>query len=289
LSDNTILFELNFPKLDAQAAFRPLSVPDVSFGLSSLSKNVRRIVTGSIKIPQNVWGLVFNWEGTTVFRVPEEEETFVVPGNSVFFTRSDKLIARVATGTHQSTVITWHSDQLPLMKKWFERSERCFAVQSISVGHESAAEEIKNILNERREVNDLLLTGAMYRTVGTLMASDNALVIADHRKDLPDNVLGLIKRVRENPAGYWPLPEAARATGYSVQHFSRYFKSVVGYGFQSFVERCRTEIAIDQLRTTRDSVDSIAENCGFGAPQAMRNALREYIGLVPSDLRIPRS
>ena len=55
--------------------------------------------------------------------------------------------------------------------------------------------------------------------------------------------------------------------------------------FQSFVERCRTAYAIELLTTTKMSVDSIAAKTGVGAPQALRDAFKEILGIMPSDLR----
>jgi AraC-like DNA-binding protein len=91
--------------------------------------------------------------------------------------------------------------------------------------------------------------------------------------------------VRENPALPWPLKDAADMAGYSPFHFSRVFKGLVGYGFHEYVDRCRTECAVELLVTTDMPVDLVASTCGFGTTQGLRESVKEYLGLVPSELR----
>ena len=73
--------------------------------------------------------------------------------------------------------------------------------------------------------------------------------------------------------------------GYSPFHFSRVFKQIVGYGFHEYVDRCRTAMAVDQLCSTDSPADLIAASCGFGTSHGLRESMKEYLGLVPSELR----
>ena len=73
--------------------------------------------------------------------------------------------------------------------------------------------------------------------------------------------------------------------GYSPFHFSRVFKNLVGYGFHEYVDRSRTECAVEMLCTTDSAVDVVASSCGFGTTQGLRESVKEYLGLVPSELR----
>jgi AraC-like DNA-binding protein len=131
----------------------------------------------------------------------------------------------------------------------------------------------------------LRLTAFVFASVADLHSSNGKDSLTPAFVGLPEEILRLMQEVKAKPADYWPLPEASKRTGYSTTHFSRVFRSTVGYGFQSFVERCRAEVAIHKLLTTQENVDNIAEQCGFGATQAMRAALREYIRFTPSEIR----
>ena len=122
------------------------------------------------------------------------------------------------------------------------------------------------------------------------MTSSDQVQLAAIPSDLPDTIKDLVSRVRQSPSHGWPLRDAADAAGYSPFHFSRVFKNLVGYGFHEYVDRCRTESAVELLCTTDQPVDLVASTCGFGTTQGLRESVKEYLGLVPSELRtIPES
>lgn len=95
----------------------------------------------------------------------------------------------------------------------------------------------------------------------------------------------LIAAIRAEPQRQWNLTIAAELAGYSPFHLSRIFRQISKMGFPEFVDRCRAEIAVDLLINTSQPICSISDQCGFGTPQALRNACREYAGFLPSELR----
>jgi AraC-like DNA-binding protein len=56
-------------------------------------------------------------------------------------------------------------------------------------------------------------------------------------------------------------------------------------GFPEYVDRCRTEVAIRKLLEGAESMSFVAGDSGFGTPQAMRTAFREYTGFLPSEMK----
>ncbi|ARU40357.1 hypothetical protein CCB80_04075 [Armatimonadetes bacterium Uphvl-Ar1] len=96
----------------------------------------------------------------------------------------------------------------------------------------------------------------------------------------------LVHAIKTRPENNWSLSCAAAVAGYSPFHLSRLFKATANMGFPEFVDRCRTEIAIERVISSNDSIALISDQCGFGSPQAIRNALREFTGFLPSELRI---
>ncbi|QYK54018.1 MAG: helix-turn-helix transcriptional regulator [Fimbriimonadaceae bacterium] len=107
--------------------------------------------------------------------------------------------------------------------------------------------------------------------------------------NIPDGVTKpineLLLSIKAEPQRGWSLTEAARLAGYSPFHLSRVFRAATEIGFPEFVDRCRTEIALKQLLESKQTINEIAEHCGFGSSQAMRTACREYTGFLPSELR----
>lgn len=129
------------------------------------------------------------------------------------------------------------------------------------------------------------MIGAIYTSIGLMVARKDELDLAAIDHLFPESMKPLLEMVRKDPSRYWPVPEAANIVGYSGHHFSRVFKQHGGMKFQSYVERCRTSQALDMMLTTKQSVDIIASKTGFGAPQALRDAFKEILGVIPSDLR----
>jgi transcriptional regulator GlxA family with amidase domain len=56
-------------------------------------------------------------------------------------------------------------------------------------------------------------------------------------------------------------------------------------GFHEFVDRTRTEYAVHLLTSTDHAIDVVATEAGFGTTQGLRESVKEYLGLVPSELR----
>ena len=125
------------------------------------------------------------------------------------------------------------------------------------------------------------------------------LVLSEH-KDLESNqsfsllpsidqnligLIDLVKAIKQNPEFDWNLNASADFAGYSPFHLSRTFRASIGVGLPTFVELCRTEVAIDKLLATNDPINIISCECGFGSSQAMRSAIRQYTGLLPTEIR----
>lgn len=95
----------------------------------------------------------------------------------------------------------------------------------------------------------------------------------------------LMDQVNANVATEWNLQAAADMLGYSVFHFSRLFKKVVGVGFPEYVESCRCRKAtLEYLKPKPRSVN-IAAACGFSSVSLMSVSIRRHLGLLPSEIK----
>ena len=95
----------------------------------------------------------------------------------------------------------------------------------------------------------------------------------------------LLSAVRNQPQESWSLRRAADMVGYSTFHFSRTFRAVTKMGFPAYVDRTRTDSAVGRILGTNEHFDSIAQDSGFGTTSSLRSALKEHLGLLPSELR----
>ena len=81
---------------------------------------------------------------------------------------------------------------------------------------------------------------------------------------------------------------AARA-GVSERHLTRLFLREVGLTPGRFVRRARTAAAAQLLTTTDLTVEAIANRCGFGAPETLRQAFQAQYGVSPTHYRATQS
>lgn len=223
-------------------------------------------------------------------RAPPQGRLVVVPPASVVLVSGGASASICAgRGEHLVTAVSWASSASPVLTAWMrDRSPpdcqgRAVACQPLRPHLALAAVR----LEEARAAGgaEPLLLSAIEELATRLLLSEDELQLASLPPGLPDALRDVTGKVREQPTARWPLGLAADAAGYSAFYFSRVFRSLVGYGFKEFVDRCRTEIAVQKLCTTMDTVAAIAAASGFGTPHSLRLSVLEYLGLLPSEFR----
>ena len=71
----------------------------------------------------------------------------------------------------------------------------------------------------------------------------------------------------------------------SPRHFARAFRLALGTTPAKFVEQHRIAVAQDLLASGGESIEHIAERCGFGSGETMRRVFVRRIGVSPSTYR----
>jgi len=256
--------------------------------------NLTKIAPGTVFVPAQFNGLAINTKGTLLVRSATNSKLMVVPPRSITYLKGRlKLGIVAARGEHSTQILSWPSSVTPLLDHWITsrlqarstlHSVRPLACKPIDPQFASAVTRF-DYARATGDNAELLMLSAIYETVAKLMIGADEVQLATVPEDMPETLRILTQKVRTTPALAWPLKEAADMAGYSPFHFSRVFKQLVGYGFHEYVDRCRTEGAIEMLITTESAVDLVASTCGFGTTQALRESVKEYLGLVPSELR----
>ncbi|MCG8419359.1 MAG: GlxA family transcriptional regulator [Proteobacteria bacterium] len=95
----------------------------------------------------------------------------------------------------------------------------------------------------------------------------------------------LIAWVAAHPHEDLRVPELARRAGMSPRNFARRFAEETGHTPARFVRRARVEAARHRLEETRESIDEIAAECGFGSAEMMRRAFQDTIQVSPAAYR----
>ena len=83
----------------------------------------------------------------------------------------------------------------------------------------------------------------------------------------------------------WTLEELGKAAGMSRSSFASRFKQVAGVSPMEYLAQWRIHLAADRLRTTADSVASIASAVGYESDAAFSNAFKKATGHSPKRYR----
>ncbi len=89
----------------------------------------------------------------------------------------------------------------------------------------------------------------------------------------------------EHPGADCSVPALAQRVAMSPRNFARVFLREVGMTPAHYVEQVRVEAARRRLEDSRDGVDAIADDCGFGTAETMRRAFLRHLRVAPSDYR----
>lgn len=286
--------DINFDCGASPGALKRSEVAGMNYiRLENLSGTVARTATGYLVVPSGMCSLCVNLKGTLIARTGVQGRLVLIPPRSITFIRGARLILQAARGEHQSQLLSWEGRVTPLLDNWIStrvnrsnsNSPRSVACRPIDPHFKTTLARFDQAVANPNDTMEPLIVSVIYEFVARLMIGSDQVQLAAVPMDLPDTIRELVQRVRQNPSLGWPLRDAADAAGYSPFHFSRVFKNLVGYGFHEYVDRCRTECAVELLCTTDQAVDQVASSCGFGTTQGLRESVKEYLGLVPSELR----
>ena len=100
-----------------------------------------------------------------------------------------------------------------------------------------------------------------------------------------DVINELIAWAADNLSGDLSVQAMAERVHMSLRNFSRVFRNEVGQTPAAFVETLRVNAARQRLEETGESIDAIAEHCGFQSADSMRRSFRRVVKVAPGDYR----
>jgi len=261
--------------------------------VESLSGQVERTLTTQAELGGEGGAMIFSGKGTALYRVDRESAWRVVPEDSVTFAEAPfSVLARFARGSHDAYAVYWGHGTFPILDQWLSNRRvanpgagKAIGTQPVYPVFKDAYDRFVSALDVPEGQAEHLVASVILELAGQILTADHAHGLAPAPRDTPELLMNLIREVRDHPSVPWPLKEAADFVGYSPFHFSRIFKAQVGMGFHEFVDRTRTEYAVHLLTSTDHPIDVVASEAGFGTTQGLRESVKEYLGLVPSELR----
>lgn len=104
-----------------------------------------------------------------------------------------------------------------------------------------------------------------------------------------DELIGrALALIHQEPAAPWSVAGLARDVGMSRSAFSARFSTLVGVSAMSYVSEWRMHLARTRLRTSTDTVASVAAGLGYQSEATFSRAYRRTYGAPPGvDRRLP--
>jgi len=257
-----------------------------------ISGSTSDLLSREVAIDPSESMLLVSLSGSAVYVSERMKIRRVQPPQGAFLVRGPiKLDVHFARGMHRWLEITWQDSALKALADWQESESKggpstwsChfddhapFLTDSLGTLWDALSHGQRNqeplIVSIIAILADMAVNGEIKDTLASIPSS------------VPEPLVSLMRAVKARPTDTWSLKEAASMAGYSAFHLSRTFRVAVDYGFPEFVDRCRTELAVQELLTTENSIEEIATHSGFGSTQSLRSACREYLGFLPSEIR----
>ena len=121
-----------------------------------------------------------------------------------------------------------------------------------------------------------------FRRAGGLSQFSTALSLqASDRKQIAE----IRSWTHDNLGQDLPVERLAAQAGMSPRNFARVFLKDTGTTPARFVEQVRVEAARRRLEESRDKLEKIANDCGFGSIQSLRRSFLRVLHVPPNDYR----
>ncbi len=227
--------------------------------------------------------LLYCIQGHALLIASDGTTNFLSGGSGTYIPAGIEYDLLLGRGTQNWITTHWEADS-PMMVSPEADTAQTLTLTDTSEIFKKLTEKIISELGSSSISQNLILSW-LHMFIYESNVGGRSFSLVPNLEDESESIVELISSIKSNPASDWNLNAAAEVAGYSPFHLSRLFRSTVNIGLPKFVEACRTEKAIEDLLSGSTPMTALFDTCGFGSPQAMRMAVREYTGFLPSELR----
>lgn len=263
------------------------------FRITRMTGDFGRAQLGYFRSPSMSSSLIINCQGSLLVGTPGVHKATVFPAKAALFVRGGGLAGmKITAGEHDMYVIEWDGPETPFIETYVAAlaGARPNAIKEYAVG--GLTYEIFDRVNqllkapaEYAAAHPLRSISLLYELSEICLQASDTAHLAEIPGGLPRPVQTVVNAVLANREAKWDLKAAAELVSYSPFHFSRLFRTYFGFGFHVFVEKCRSERALRYIADDDLHIDLAARKAGFGSSQALRIAIRDNLGMSPSELR----
>lgn len=161
------------------------------------------------------------------------------------------------------------------------RGGNLFRIPSTSAMHEVIGEMLSTMREDKR-MNEARTSSLIYGLLMTLLELSGASGAGGMGNPVVDSAIAYIQRHLTDKLS---VDDIAANAGYSSSYFSHIFTVETGMSPYQFVVRSRVEQAQQLLKTTRQSVQEIAFQCGFNSAANFCYTFRRMTGISPHEYR----
>jgi AraC family transcriptional regulator len=183
--------------------------------------------------------------------------------------------------------------------KWlfctFELAPRTFLEplrNRVVIVQERTTSALKELLEEWHRPASELHSGQVQTALLHLllcMKQDRQQTTTDLPREPEDNLLRAVNRLMAEWRGRTVVvADLAEALAFSESRLRVLFKEAAGIPLGSYIQNYRLNRAMALLNTSQLSIADVAEEAGFGSPQAFSRIFKKEVGLTPRAYRAQR-
>lgn len=222
-------------------------------------------------------------EGHALLIADDGQTRFMTAGSGLFIPAGYEYDLLLGRGTQNWLSSHWEADS-PVMSMPELVGGQSFTINDTSEIFRKFTEKVITEVNVG-PLSENLVHSWLHMLIHESQEKSRSYSLIPPLEAEAESIQDLLAAIKLKPSAEWNLNSAAELAGYSPFHLSRLFRSTVNLGLPKFVEASRTEKAIEDLLAGTTPMNLLFEVCGFGSPQAMRMAIREFTGFLPSELR----
>ena len=101
-----------------------------------------------------------------------------------------------------------------------------------------------------------------------------------------DQITAAIDYIMDNLESQIMIPDLADVCNMSETHFRRIFEDYVDMSPMNYVNLCRIQKACNMMKQSTDSMNVIAEKCGFTNVSTFSRNFKKFLGITPYQWKI---
>ena len=140
----------------------------------------------------------------------------------------------------------------------------------------------KVIDNQQSPTAHFEAMAAMYNMLALIMAQST---LNSKTKTADIRLQKILIHIEKNLNQALSIPQLALIHGTSVEHFSRWFKTMTNLSPNKYISLKRIKKACKLLMTSHKNIETIGFECGFQDPLYFSKCFKKRIGIPPSDYR----